>query len=72
MDFMEGTNGADFLMIWMREDMELRTLKLAITAKVVWKHRLNFFFRYEDMNSKIEEPVVDALVELQKLQMEYS
>lgn len=70
-DFVEGLEGSDFMLIWLREDLELRSLKLGITAKYVWKHRLKFYFSIEEMNPpKKEEPIVSVLEDLKRLQSE--
>jgi len=55
-DYIEGTNGSNFLLIWIREDMELRELKKAITAKHIFKYRIRFYNTIEDMCPKqVEE-----------------
>jgi hypothetical protein len=53
-DYIEGNHGKglSYMLIWIKDRTELRALKLAITAKIVWKHRLKFYFKYEDMNPK--------------------
>ena len=52
LDYIEGLGNDGFVLIWIRTDLSLRDLKLAISAKYVWKNRLKFFENIEDMNPK--------------------
>jgi hypothetical protein len=55
-DFIEGLGGSnEFALVWIREDMNVRELKLAIGAKFIWKHRLTFFCSIDEMNPKVVE-----------------
>lgn len=49
-DFIEGVSGNDYMLMWINNKMDLRTLKLAIGAKYVWKNRLKFYTSIEEMN----------------------
>lgn len=54
-DYIEGLGNDDFCLIWIRQDLSLRELKLAISAKYVWKNRLKFYESINEMNpSKID------------------
>jgi hypothetical protein len=70
-DFVEGLDGSDFMLIWLREGIDERLLKLGITAKYVWKHRLNFFNSIEEMNPpKKDEKIVSVFDDLKRLEAE--
>lgn len=55
-DYIEGNHGKriPYMLIWIKDQNDLRKLKLAITAKIVWKHRLQFFFTYDKIKPKID------------------
>lgn len=55
LDYIEGLGNEKYVLIWIRSDLSLRDLKLAISAKYVWKNRLKFFENIEDMNPKKKE-----------------
>lgn len=47
--FMEGSiDERGLLLIWVKENSELKELKKAISAKVVFKYRLQFFSTLEE------------------------
>lgn len=51
-DFIEGLGGNDHVLMWIREDLDLRDFKLAISAKYVWKNRLRFYKSIDEMKPK--------------------
>lgn len=53
-DYIIGNCGTDCFLIWLKDDIELRKLKLGITAKYVWKNRLKFYYSIDEMNPKQE------------------
>lgn len=53
-DYIEGNHGKriSYMLIWINDQTELKRLKRGITAKIVWKHRLRFYFSYEEIKPK--------------------
>lgn len=49
-DYIQGLAGSDFALYWINENIALRDFKKAISAKYVFKHRLQFFNSIEEMN----------------------
>lgn len=49
-DYIEGNHNEEFGLIWCRDDLSLRDLKLAISAKYIWKYRMRFYSTIEEMN----------------------
>lgn len=68
-DFMAGyeRSGQDHELFWIPEDMSIRTLKEAIGAKTVFKHRLRFF---ESLEQFIERVNSTDFTEDEKKRME--
>lgn len=52
-DFIQGLNGEDFALVWIRENLDLKELKRAIGTKFVWKHRLRFFNTIDEAKPKV-------------------
>ncbi len=54
-DFIQGANGIDFALLWIKDEMELRTLKKAIGTKYVWKHRMRFHETYDELQPIVSD-----------------
>lgn len=51
------SDGENFELVWCRDDLTLRQLKLSISAKYIWRCRMKFYTSIEEMNP----PKVDDL-----------
>ena len=51
-DFIEGLDSPDFALIWINENIGLRTFKHVMGVKYVWKHRLRFYNSIDEMKPK--------------------
>lgn len=54
-DYIIGEASADFALIWCRDDLTIRELKLAISPKYIWKYRMMFYSSIEEMNPVKED-----------------
>jgi hypothetical protein len=63
-DYIHGANGSDYALLWIRDDLDLREVKLAIGSKYVWKHRMRFFKSYDEMKPKESNSLNDTDKEL--------
>ena len=66
-DFIQGLNGEDFALVWIREDLNLKEFKRAIGTKFVWKHRLRFYNTIDETKPTI---INDELGSIEKLLLE--
>lgn len=63
-DYIIGNATNEYALVWIREDLDLRELKLAISAKYVWRNRMRFFLSIDEMNPKQSNDLTLEDVEL--------
>lgn len=72
-DYIEGLSESDYALIWICEGMDIRELKLEISAKYVWRHRLKFYNNINEMypvpenNSELSESDLEFINQIHEL-----
>lgn len=56
LDYLEGSEGLEYVLIWvLREELQLRELKLAIGARTIFRHRLRFYSSVAELNPQTKD-----------------